>query len=183
MFHVMFSDTPAFIIICLTLAASPLLAVILTLVRVLHLSNAKSPMLVTESGIVTLVRALQPQNAESPMLVTAEPISTFTGYLIQDGSISVPLPVGISPAAINVASVNSSFQQVLYVNPNKQDKLQTPYFSNLGDTTSPLSRKLIKSTSENTFFFLKIPIAPFISAFRILPQEDLNNPRLTLLPK
>lgn len=56
MFHVMLSDTPAFIIIYLTLAASPPLAVIVTLVRSLRPWNAVSSMFVILLGIVMLVR-------------------------------------------------------------------------------------------------------------------------------
>ena len=52
------------------------------------------------------------------------------------------------------------------------DKLQALYFNNLGDTTSPLSRKLTKSASENAFTFLKIPIAPLMSALRDFPMEQ-----------
>ena len=52
------------------------------------------------------------------------------------------------------------------------DKLQAPYFSNLGDTKSPLSRKPTKSASENVFTFLKIPIAPLMSALRVFPMEQ-----------
>lgn len=59
---------------------------------------------------------------------------------------------------------------------HKQNKLYDLYFKINGETTSPLSRKLIKSTSEITFTFLRIPIDPLISAFRILLQEDLNSP-------
>ena len=64
----------------------------------------------------------------------------------------------------------------------KLDKLQAPYLSNLGDTTSPLSRKLTKSASENAFTFLKMPIAPLMSALRVFPMADINKPLLTLFP-
>ena len=36
---------------------------------------------------------------------------------------------------------------------HKSDKLQAPYFSNLGDTASPLSRKLTESASETALTF------------------------------
>ena len=55
---------------------------------------------------------------------------------------------------------------------HKLNKLQAPYLSNLGDTTSPLSRKPTKSASENAFTFLKIPIAPLMSALRVFPMEQ-----------
>ena len=41
-----------------------------TLVRLEHLENADSPMLVTELGIVTLVRPEQSKKAPCPILVT-----------------------------------------------------------------------------------------------------------------
>ena len=40
------------------------------LVRLLHLENTESPMLVTPSGIVILVRPLQPLNADALIAVT-----------------------------------------------------------------------------------------------------------------
>ena len=42
----------------------------MTAVRRLHLSKAKSPILVTELGIVTVVRPLHPEKAYPPILVT-----------------------------------------------------------------------------------------------------------------
>ena len=45
-----------------------------------------------------------------------------------------------------------------------------------GETTSPLSRKSINCSSVIAFPFLSIPIAPFMSAFKVFPQADLNNP-------
>ena len=51
-----------------------------------------------------------------------------------------------------------------------------------GETTSPLSRKDISCPSVIAFPFLSIPIAPFMSAFKVFPQADLNNPLLILLP-
>ena len=84
--------------------------------------------------------------------------------------------------------IDASFEKIENIRKHcmqihKLDKLQAPYLSNLGDTTSPLSRKLTKSASETALAFLKIPIAPFMSAFRILPVEDLNNPLFTLCPR
>ena len=49
---------------------------IVTLVKLLQPSNARTPMFVTESGIVTLVSPLQPENAEDPMIVTESGIVT-----------------------------------------------------------------------------------------------------------
>ena len=74
---------------------------IVTDVSLLQYPNAKLPMLVTLDGIVTDVSLLQSRNTYISMLVTAEPISTSIGYLIQDESLVVPLPGGISPAATN----------------------------------------------------------------------------------
>ena len=77
----MLLDTPAFIIICLTFEASPPLAVIVTLVRLVQKLNALFPILVTLSGIVTLVRLLQPVNTIPPMLVTLSGISMLVRLL------------------------------------------------------------------------------------------------------
>lgn len=74
-------DTPAFIIICLTFAESPPLAVIVTLVRLVQKLNVLFPILVTLSGIVTLVRLLQPVNTIPPMLVTLSGISMLVRLL------------------------------------------------------------------------------------------------------
>lgn len=77
MFQVMLEGMPALIIICLTLLAFPPFVVIVTLVRLLQLSNAHYPILVTESGIVTLVNPLQSINAPYSMLVTLSGIVTL----------------------------------------------------------------------------------------------------------
>ena len=73
MFQVMLLDVDVLLIasitICLTFSAFPPFAVIVTLVILVQLRNAFSPMLSTLSGIVKLVM-LQPANAHSPMLVT-----------------------------------------------------------------------------------------------------------------
>ena len=58
---------------------------------------------------------------------------------------------------------------------HKLDKLQAPYLSNLGDTTSPLSRKLTKSASETAFTFLKIPIAPFLPFLQKSRHDNMLN--------
>ena len=48
--------------------------------------------------------------------------------------------------------LNSATRHCMQI--HKLDKLQALYFSNLGDTTSPLSRKLTKSASETALTFL-----------------------------
>jgi hypothetical protein len=48
-----------------------------TLVKLPHKANAYSPIVVTEDGMVTLVRLLHPSNARSPMVVTGKPINSF----------------------------------------------------------------------------------------------------------
>ena len=54
---------------------------IVTLVSLLHSSNAQFPMLVTLSGIVTLVRLQQPANTSIAMRFTPLPIITFVNPL------------------------------------------------------------------------------------------------------
>ena len=43
-------------------------------------SNAQSPMLVTESGMVTESKDEQPENAQSPMLVTESEMIKFSPF-------------------------------------------------------------------------------------------------------
>ena len=81
MFHVMLSDTPAFIIIYLMLVASPPLAVIVTLVRSRRPLNAVPSMFVILLGIVMLVIHMLKANALYPMLVTLFGIVTLVRLL------------------------------------------------------------------------------------------------------
>ena len=71
------------------------------LVRLLQFSNAESPMLITESGIVMFVRLLQPLNALLPMLVTESGIiisvtAFFSIYLLRT-PFFILKPIKITP--------------------------------------------------------------------------------------
>ena len=50
---------------------------IVTLVRLVQLANAYSPIPFTLDGIVTLFKLEQPQNAEAPMFITLDGIVTL----------------------------------------------------------------------------------------------------------
>ena len=64
-----------------------------------------------------------------------------------------------------------------------REKLQDAFSSLLGETISPLSCKRSSSSSRIASVFLKIPIAPFMSAFSSFPVELRNSPLLILLPR
>jgi hypothetical protein len=71
-----------------------------TLVKLLHSSNAASPMLVTLSGIFTLAKWSQLLNAKCPIIVTLSGMATLV-KLLHPSNAKSPMPITGKPFIVD----------------------------------------------------------------------------------